>query len=298
MNAWYRVGAVAALAVLATACSKQDRPGRTGTGADQPHRVDAGVHRVSVRVPPGWEVREEADQAVIRTASVGDAEQRALDRKGELPTKDVAEVRLRDLGPVTPAGMQQAVAAARELWRDGHVAEAKALLRSAPLRSELLPSLAPPSDFARAWSRLRHAPESAPYDNVAADLAMIIAGLGAAPPPALSTVVDWGLPRVDATRLSSLWQVQGGKFDGEENDANAGRPDARRRDVVWRKTVQVDGCEAEEIETFDNLTHAFRRRLLFLVNDQHLLVVASEAGGREHSIRGYETIRASLQLTR
>jgi hypothetical protein len=296
MNAWRRVGAAAALVVLATACSKSDRPARTG--ADQPHRVDAGVHRVTVRVPPGWEVREEADQAVIRTAPVSDVEQRALDRKGELPTKNIAEVRLRDLGPVTPAGMQQAVAAARDLWRDGHVADAKALLRSAPLRSELLPSLAPPSDFARAWSRLRHAPESTPYDNVAADLAAIIAGLGAAPPPALSAVVDWGLPRVDATRLSSLWQLQGGKFDGEENDANAGRPDARRRDVVWRKTMQVDGREAEEIETFDNLTHAFPRRLLFLVNDQHLLVVTSAAGGGEHSIRGYETVRSSLQLTR
>ena len=56
--------------------------------------------------------------------------------------------------------------------------------------------------------------------------------------------------------------------------------------------------ETEEAETFDNLTHAFRRRLLFLVNDQHLLVVTSEAGGREHSMRGYETVRSSPQLTR
>jgi len=288
MNAWCRVGMAAALVALATACSKPD----------QPLRVNAGVHRLTLRVPAGWVTRDETGQAVIRTAPLNDAEQRAFDRKGELPASGFAEVRLRDLGPVTPAGMQQAVAAARELWRDGRVAEAKALLRSVLLRSELLPSLAPPSDFARAWTRLRHSPATAPYDEVAADLAAIVAGLGAAPPPALPAIVDWALPRVDGTRLTYMWQLSGGTFDGEENDANAGRPDAKRRDIVWRKTVQVDGREAEEIETWDNLTHTLPRRLLFLLNDGHLLVVTSEVGGRENSIRGYDTIRSSLQLMR
>ena len=289
------MGAVGALLVVATACSRSDQPGRA---AERPRHVEAGVHAVTVRVPAGWEVREETNQVVLRTPPISDAEQRAQDRQGALPTINDAEVRLRDLGPVTPAGMQRAVAAVRELWRDGAVGEAKTLLRSVPLRSELVPSLAPPSDFARAWTRLRHAPASTPYDNVAGDFATILAGLDTAPPLALSAIVDWALPRVDHTRLTSVSQLSGGKFDGEENDAMAGRPDAQRRDIVWRKTVEVDGRDAEEIETFDNLTHALPRRLLFLVNNDHLLVVTSEVGGREHSLRGYESIRASLRLIR
>ncbi len=287
MNAWSRACIVGSLAVFVSACSKPEAP-----------RREVSVHGVSMLAPAGWQAVHEKQQAIIKAPPISDAELRELDRKGQVSTKSNAEVRVRDLGPVTPASMQHAVAVVREVWRDGRAAEAKTLLREVPLRSELVPSLAAPSDFARAWSRLRHAPDSKPYDDVAADLATIVAGLDSVPPLALAAIVDWALPRVDATRLASVSHLSGGKFDGEENDDLAGRPDAQRRDIVWRKAVTVDGHDAEEIETWGNLTHALPRRLLFVVNDGHLIVITSEVGGREHSLHAYDTIRSSVRVTR
>jgi len=289
MNACRQSWLLALMIVFATACSKPE----------EPRRAEATVHGVTVRAPMGWSVIDEKQQQVVITPPpLSDAELRELDRGGRISTKSNAAVRVRDLGPVTPAGMQHAVAVVRETWRSGRAAEAKVLLFKVPLRSELVPSLAPPSDFARAWTRVRHGPAAKPYDDVAADLAAIIAGLDAVPTLALPAIVDWALPRVDATRLTSMWHLSGGNFDGEENDDLAGRPDAQRRDVVWRKTVTVDGREAEEIETWDNLTHALPRRLLFIVNDDHLIVVTSEVGGREHSLDAYEMVRSSIRVAR
>ena len=288
MNARKHSWLVALLVVFATACSRPE----------EPRHAEATVHGVTVRAPTGWSLMDEKQQVVIKPPPLSDAELRELDRGGRISTKSNAAVRVRDLGPVTPAGMQHAVAVVRETWRSGRAAEAKVLLFKVPLRSELVPSLAPPSDFARAWTRVRHGPATKPYDDVAADLAAIIAALDMAPPQPLAAIVDWALPRVDATRLTSMWHLSGGNFDGEENDDLAGRPDAQRRDIAWRKTVTVGGRDAEEIETWDNLTHALPRRLLFLVSDEHLIVVTSEVGGLEHSLRAYETVRSSVRLTR
>jgi len=275
------------LAVFASACSKPEAP-----------RREVDVHGVSVLAPAGWQAVHEKQQAIIKPPPISDAELRELDRKSQVSTQSNAEVSVRDLGPVTPAGMQHAVAVVREVWRDGRATEAKTLLLEVPLRSELVSSLAAPLDFARAWSRLHHAPASKLYDDVAADVAMIMAGLDSVQPLALAAIVDWALPRVDAMRLTSVSHLSGGKFDGEENDELAGRPDAQRRDIVWRKTVSVDGRDAEEIETWGNLTHALPRRMLFVVSDEHLIVITSEIGGGEHSLHAYETIRPSVRLTR
>src|SRR4030095_7331313 len=121
--------------------------------------------------------------------------------------------------------------------------------------------------LSRAGRGVAPGPAPKPYDDVAADLAAIIAALDAVPTLALPAIVDWALPRVDATRLTSMWHLSGGNFDGEENDDSAGRPDAQRRDVVWRKSVTVDGSEAEEIEQWHNLTQALPRYIPFPVHD-------------------------------
>src|SRR4030095_4896200 len=140
MNACKHSWLVAMLVVFATACSKPE----------EPRPAEATVHGVTVRAPTGWSVIDEKQQVVIKPPPLSDVELRELDRGGRISTKSNAAVRVRDLGPVTPAGMQHAVAVVRETWRSGRAAEAKVLLFKVPLRSELVPWLAPPSDFARA----------------------------------------------------------------------------------------------------------------------------------------------------
>jgi hypothetical protein len=299
--------ALAVAIALGAGCSKPPEPTR--------YDVQAGVHRVSARAPAGWIAVDlpEQQQAVIKPRPPTDAEQRELDRRGEASFDAGAEVRLRDFGPVTPRGLRREVTAIADLWRTGDAAEARKRVLGVRSRAALVPALAPPSDFVTALGKIYFAAPTTPYEALAPHFATVAAALDTASPVELDAVVDWALPRVDHSRLADNWYRTeyalalrgntatfsvGGDFWGEPHDALAGHVDAQRRDTVWRKTVQVDGREAEEIETWGTLTHATPRRLLFLLNDEHLLVVTSEFGGGEHSIRGYETIRPSLRLTR
>ena len=137
--------AAAATIAVAAGCSKRPEP--------TTYDVQAGVHHVTARAPAGWIAVDlpEQQQAVIMPRPPTDAEQRELDRKGEGSVGAGAEVRLRDLGPVTPKGLRREVHAIAELWRAGDAAEAKKRVLGVRSRAALVPALAPPSDFVTAF---------------------------------------------------------------------------------------------------------------------------------------------------
>ena len=253
---------VVALAAALSACGRPDPP----------RDIEVGTHRVTARIPAGWEIFEQGQQALFKAPPLTDAQYRELDRSGKLPHNPLAAVRLRDFGPVLPEGLKREIGDIEDQWRAGRVAYARTKMQALETTRALLPGLFAQEDFRVAWATNMTAPDDEPYtDAVAANFATILSLLDATPPPTLGKLADWALPRLG--------------HDG-------------RRDIASRKLVSVGGREAEEIETWNRLSHTSSQRLLFMTDGGSLLVLHSEPASGEDNTRAYETIRASLQFTR
>jgi hypothetical protein len=271
-----RIGAILAAALLACACSKTESPRPDGVAL---RTLDAGAHRVEVRMPADWDVARR-DAALRLHAPFADG-------------ADPSEVLLVDLGAATPKGMREELSVARELWRTGDIDAAKLHVRGVPVGSPLVPSLGAPSAYASAWSRLLHPPGNMTPDEADGHFATLLSGLSSAPPPSLETVVDWAVPVFDGTRLTSISHTSGGRYEGQQIDRLAGQHSARRRDIVATTARTVNGRPAIEVETRDNLTHTGRRLMTFVVHAERLLVIAS-APATGQSFDVYEGVRDSL----
>lgn len=157
-----RILAVAAVALAAC-----------GAG-DAPRTFAVGEHRVSVRVPGGWEVREQGRAVRLRSAGV--------------------ELVLQDLGPAGPLGIRREAERAQDLWRAGRVDEARWRLANVPL---------PPWRFANAveeralrtmWFNLAgESSRALPYDAAAPRLVEVLAAVARLPERTLPELADAGL---------------------------------------------------------------------------------------------------------
>jgi len=189
--------------------------------------------------------------------------------------------------------MRDEVLLARVLWRDGSIEEAQKHLLAIPIGSALLPAMKAPSEYASAWSRLLYPPGNMTPEQADDRFQTLLAGLETSPAPSFAAVVDWAVPQFDGLRHTQGRHTSGGNYEGQRYDALAGRHDARRRDIVSTTTRTVNGREAIEIETRENLTHTGRRRMTFVAHGDRVLVIASTpAEGR--SFAAYEGVRDSL----
>lgn len=99
---------------------------------DAPRTFAIGEHRVSARVPAGWEVLDQGRQVRLRGAG--------------------AELVLQDLGAAGPVGLRREVERAQDLWRAGRVDEARWRLYNVPLPEYLFATPEQARAFRDAWS--------------------------------------------------------------------------------------------------------------------------------------------------
>jgi hypothetical protein len=104
-----------------------------------------------------------------------------------------------------------------------------------------------------------------------AEAEVILRDLGRVDPPLpdLNSIVDWGLKGLD--------------HDG-------------RRDVKSRRVLAVDGREAQDVETWNRLSHTWPQRFLFVSNGGHLLALYTPRLADAETVKAYETIRDSLHF--
>jgi len=180
-----------------------------------------------------------------------------------------AELVLQDLGPAGPQGIRREVERARDLWRSGQAAAAATRLGSVPVPRDLFPTPETGREFWAAWSRVSRAPEETPFADVEPAFADILANVDAMPARSLAALVDAG--------LASL---------GHDS----------RRDVKSRGEYVIDGRPAQDVETWNRLTHDYPQRLLFVLNDGYLLVLAADQGAGGDVVKAFERMRASLHF--
>lgn len=171
------------------------------------------------------------------------------------------QISLADLGPVTPAAFTRAIEAARELWHSDRPHDARQALSSLKLRALFRDH--------RRWQAIEPAWESIRRgrDDVDAGYERVLAEL----------------ERLPAAELAELTESALAAIDEDE-----------RRDVAEIRETSIDGRPARIVDTWERLTHAGRRRHLFVLADGHLLVLRMESGAFERLEIAFERIAASL----
>ena len=220
--------------------------------------IDVGSMRISARVPEHPEVKAEKDGVAILVPT----ERPSM--LHELPV-----IHLRDLGPVTPEGLHREMSGLREQWLQGQGAAVQARMKALTPVHFLLRVPLLSRDFSIAWQRLLTASKDAPYDQVAAYFTTMLGTLDQSLALEMPAITDWALPYVEPRT---------------------------RREIASRKLISVDKREAEEIETRDQVNDNGPRRLLFVVNDGHLLVVWSGIYDQDKSLDAYEMLRSSIRF--
>ncbi len=67
-----------------------------------------------------------------------------------------------------------------------------------------------------------------------------------------------------------------------------------RRETASRDTLQITGRDARIIDTWDHLSHQYRKRYLFVINDKSLLVIYTMQGRFEMMEPAFTELTASL----
>jgi|GEM_PF-4557946 len=70
----------------------------------------------------------------------------------------------------------------------------------------------------------------------------------------------------------------GGNIDGVVERALEMLGEDERREIAFRDTLQVSGRDARMIETWDVVSHQYRKRFLFVINERELLGLYTQQG--------------------
>ena len=232
--------AVALLLALLAGCDSREAP----------RAFELGMHRGQVRVPAGWVALDQGRQWRLR--------------KGE------AELVLQDLGAAGPDGIRREVARARELWRAGHVEEARWRLRNVTVPRELFPTAVDREAFWATWSGFFGDPaKTAPYAAIEPTFSDALARVDALPAPDLPALADAGL-----------------KALGHD----------QRRDVKSRQSLMVGGRDALDVDTWNRLSHAHPQRFLFIAHDGYLLALYTARQADAEALSAFASVRDSLHF--
>lgn len=182
-----------------------------------------------------------------------------------------SHISLADMGPATAASFRREIDHARELFRLGQLEDARTLLDELRPRS-LFPSEQRWEAFVGAWRKIRRKErDDRPLDPIAIERAYteVLAEIDALPRPDMTTLAE--------ALLESL-----------------GHDD--RYDIALREARAIDGNEALLIDTWDRLSHDFRKRYLFVLNEGNLLVARMESGRFPDMEPAFDALVASLRF--
>lgn len=179
----------------------------------------------------------------------------------------IEQISLTDLGPATPGGLQREITHARELFRRGQREDARAHLAGLRLRSAF-PSVQRWESFMGPWRQIRSGGTADP-EALEQAYTEVLAQVAALPTPDMATIA--------ARALAELGHDE-------------------RRDVASERAMAVDGRQALLVDTWDRLSHASRKRHVFILNEGNLLVARMELGTFAEMEPAFEALMASLHL--
>jgi len=183
----------------------------------------------------------------------------------------LSQISIADLGPVAPDGFRREIVAARELYRARQLDDSRTRLRALHLRSSF-PSAQRWESFSEWWDGIRlagvghHSEDPAIVERA---YTAVLAEVAALPRPDLTTLA-----------LNAL-EVLG-------HD--------ERHDIAHQEATAVSGRPGLLIDTWDRLSHAQRRRHLFVLNDGYLLVARMELGRFSEMEPAFDTLATSLRF--
>lgn len=207
-------------------CSRQSMSEITGS-------VEVGRHRFEFAMPKGWHRRDRPDTHGLRT--------------------EKSSISFTDLGPCTPEGYRRTLIEAREHYRAGRSAEARALAKQLSLK-KLVPDEKRWSSFTAAWTRVRH-----PGRPDFADA-----------PEEIESAYEQLLNQVATLTPQPLEELAGEVIEDLSQNG--------MQETADSNAIEVDGRPAQVIDTWDHLTHTMRRRYLFLIHDNNLFFVRTDFG--------------------
>ena len=235
---------VAILAViLSAACGPAPEP-------QEPVRFTVGLHPVSLMEPDGWEHLDHG-----------------LEHRFH---KDLLQISVADIGPVTRDGYRREIGHALELFRQERLEDARAHLSGLPLKAAVFTP--------REWDTIRGTWFKA---------------------------VDGGLTKplsdndVEFAYRDLLEMVGSKQTEPLAELVHRIMPDlfaGTHREVAEQEAVVVDGRPGVRLETWDRLSHDHRRSFLLILNHDNLLVVRMELGDYEEMKPVFDALVDSLSL--
>lgn len=212
--------------------------------------IEIGPHRGTLSSPAGWTFVNQGEKWELR--------------KGE------ASIVLHDLGPASPAAIQNEATQIAALWRSGNPAGAQTRLKrlagqarnfvAAPGLTPLMSALLP---------LLEAAALSLPEPELAGRLSDLDAAIAALPAPDLDVQAEAAL-----------------RIAGHD----------QRRDIQSRERVTVGGKPALNFMTVTKSTQTYKKRIVVIDNDGHLLAIYFGILGHEAHLGEFDQVVRTLHL--
>jgi hypothetical protein len=184
--------------------------------------------------------------------------------------KGMAKISLADMGPGTREGFKREVEYARELFRRGQIADARDRLGRLQVRRAF------PSDerwrvFLESWRVVRGTRRDSHPDSRTVERAYgaILAQISALPDP--------NLPSIARVMLDEMGHDE-------------------RHDIAEEEAMAVDRRDALRVDTWDRLSHDFRKRYVFILDGGNILVAWTEFGKFAEMEEAFDALVASLEL--
>ena len=186
-----------------------------------------------------------------------------LFRNGEV------ELRLEDLGPVTRQGLERELEAAKQLLLAGRRADALARVRELHGPPLQLLSSDQRAQFWKPWTDVTYIPEQAD---------------------------DASLDRAFEALLSSARELPDIDMDALVEHVLARSSDFNRREIARQEERSIHGYDWVVVETWDRVSHGYRRQLACLEDRGYLLTLHTERGLIEQSASAFESLLGSIEI--
>jgi len=190
-------------------------------------------------------------------------------RKGTIE-KGVLTIEIHDLGPAGLEGVRDEIQRARDLWIAGKDGDARWRLRRVAVSREWFPTATQRSHFWSALNDLTGADPNTEYAEVEGNFIALLDSVRALEPLPFDAAVDQALGSVEDLK--------------------------NRRQIGSRRSVTIDGHDAQAIETWYRLAHSDPRRYVVIRNRSRLLAIWMDRSRSGAPYPAFDEIVRSLRI--
>jgi len=230
--------------LLATACANE-----TVQEEPRPVRLTIGIHDVALNLPVGWQHLDHG-----------------LEHRFH---RDLHQISIADIGPVTREGYLREINHARELFDNNQAEDARAHLGKIQLSSAF--STQRWKEISSSWYQAKDGGLRKKLTRFDVDVAYstVLKEVRWLETPPLPTLVERVLPTLDS---------------------------GVHREVAQRNPLEIDGLPGVRIETWDRLSHDHHQSYVFVLNQGNMLVVRMELGKSAEVQPAFDALVASLKF--